>query len=699
MRSKLGMVMCGMSLGFLGLPAAARADAGPHAHGFLPHAVCYLWDPALLMLHAVTDALIGLSYVTISATLAYLVYRARRDIPFHWMILAFGTFIVACGFGHFAELYTLWVPRYWLSGSVKVVTALASVATAVVLPPLVPKALALIRAAQASEERAIVLRASEARFRGLLESAPDANVIVNQEARIVLVNAQAEVLFGYRRQELMGEPVERLLSDHVREALAHQRRAHADRRTRPMSVGLNLSAVRKDGRQFPAEISLSPLGTEEGLLVIVVIRDITERKHAEEQRTALLREQAARAAAEGARREAEAARALAESVIREKDEFLSVISHELRTPLTAILGWARMLLLRDFGLTGEARQAVTIIDRNAHSQAQLIDDLLDISRVVGGRLPLDLRPVNLCEALEAAVDVVRPTAEAKGLSLTIDVASGPMVLGDLRRLQQVFWNLLANAVKFTEGGGRITVGLAVVDDQATVTISDTGIGIAADFLPYLFEVFRQADTSSTRKYGGLGLGLAIVRRLVEMHGGSVRAVSAGEGQGATFTVIFPTTRRPAAQAKADTAWQPGAAALPARDGVLTSVDGARVLVVDDEADTRDLVAAVLTSAGADVITAASAGEAFDAVQRAELDVLVADIGMPDEDGYSLMRRIRSLPSVRVAGVPAVALTAYARPEDRDYALAAGFQQHLAKPVDPLELTDVIARLVSIRLSS
>jgi signal transduction histidine kinase/ActR/RegA family two-component response regulator len=383
----------------------------------------------------------------------------------------------------------------------------------------------------------------------------------------------------------------------------------------------------------------------------------------------------------------------ADQANRLKDEFLATLSHELRTPLTAIVGWASVLLHGADAAT--ARKAAETISRNAQTQSQLIADILDMQRITSGKLRLQLRELPLAPLVEAAVDTVRPAAAAKAIAIetAIDDAS-PRVMADAGRLQQVVWNLLSNAVKFTPRGGSVRVGLPRPDGEARITIEDDGPGLDPGFIPYAFDRFRQADSSTTRHHGGLGLGLAIVKTLVELHGGSVSVRNRSEGTGAIFTVVLPAAEKAPPPGSAWELERTGAAAgeQVVRPAAPPSLSGVRVLVVEDEADARELVAAVLQRCGADVTAVPSAREALERVRRERPDVLVSDVAMPGEDGISLMRRVRQLLPEEGGLTPAVALTALARDEDRGRALAAGFQIHVSKPVQPDELAAVVASL-------
>jgi signal transduction histidine kinase/CheY-like chemotaxis protein len=390
------------------------------------------------------------------------------------------------------------------------------------------------------------------------------------------------------------------------------------------------------------------------------------------------------------------AREQAEIASRAKDEFLGTLSHELRTPLNAIFGWTRMLSTG--GLNDETfSRAIETIERNAKLQARLIDDMLDVSRIISGKLRLDAQPVDLTSVINAAVDTSRPAADAKDIrvQVVLDFGAG-CVLGDPVRLQQVIWNLLSNAIKFTPKQGRVQIQLERINSHVEITVSDTGPGIDEEFLPHVFERFRQADSSITRKHGGLGLGLAIVRHLVELHGGSVEASNRVDLPGAMFVVNLPVMVVRA----------PIGAPAPEPQRVHTNVSGrvpfdcppelhgVKVLAVDDEADARHLLTTVLERCGAEVRTCSSAAEAFEILKGYDPDVLISDIGMPDATGYDLIKKVRSGEAGRSGRIPAVALTAYARVEDRLQALTAGYNMHVPKPVEPAELAVVIASLTT-----
>jgi len=416
----------------------------------------------------------------------------------------------------------------------------------------------------------------------------------------------------------------------------------------------------------------------EKLGAVVVMHDITTERQAEEERVHLIEEREARKSAEESN--------------RLKDEFLATISHELRTPLTAILGWTSLLGAGQLDDETAAR-ALNTIHRNARLQVQLIDDLLDVTRIITGKLRLDVSTIELVQVIEAAVDAVRPAAEAKNIRLQVllDPQVGP-VSGDPDRLQQVVWNLLTNAVKFTPKGGRVQVRLERINSHVELMVSDSGKGIDSEFLPHVFNRFRQADQKSTRAHGGLGLGLAIVRQLVELHGGSVHAESEGEGQGATFVVQLPLMVMRRGVEQQQERRHPTAGGSMALD-CPPQLDNLRVLIVDDEEDTRDLLRVALEQCGSEVVTARSVVEALEALEKSKPDVLISDIGMPEEDGYALISKVRALSAARGGKVPAIALTAYARTEDRVRALMAGFQVHLPKPIEPVELLAVVASLV------
>jgi len=383
-------------------------------------------------------------------------------------------------------------------------------------------------------------------------------------------------------------------------------------------------------------------------------------------------------------RDEQTARKNAERTAVLKDEFLATVSHEMRTPLTAILGWVQ--LLRGGSLASDTvPQALETIERNARAQAKLIDDLLDMSRILSGRLSLDLQRLNVAEAAESAIAAAEPAAAAKRVILVRQIAPGTkFVAGDSTRLQQILGNLLSNAIKFTPAGGAVTLSVRSGDSDVELRVHDTGEGITPEFLPHVFDRFRQQDASTVRNHQGLGLGLSIVKQLVEGHGGTIQAESSGPGEGATFTILLPIYGGTALQADANE--------------VLPSLLGAKILVVEDDADVREVVRSILAQNGANVRTAASAADALTDFAARRPDILISDVGMPGQDGYDLIRQIRSLDRDAGGSTPAVALTAFARPDDRRRALAAGYHLHLRKPIEPSELVKAVASLVATKSS-
>jgi PAS domain S-box-containing protein len=438
--------------------------------------------------------------------------------------------------------------------------------------------------------------------------------------------------------------------------------------------------------QMQQAVRISPLTHDEQTIgTLTIIEDVTERVAREAELQAQIEARSRLLSSEKlARNEAERANRL-------KDEFLATISHELRNPLNAILGWAHMLRLGKL-TPANVERAVETIYRNAKSQAQLVSDLLDVSRIISGKLRLDVRQVDLIPIVNAAIDSIRPAADAKSIRMQtmLDPAAGP-ISGDADRLQQIVWNLLTNAVKFTPKGGKIQVKVHRIESHVEIVVTDSGVGISKDFLPYVFDRFRQADGSTTRTQGGLGLGLSIVHQLVDLHGGSVSVHSDGEGKGAIFTISLPFVGVIGSQKDSTETNAVQSDEIISLDG-LPSLHGLKVLVVDDEADTRELIREVLKECQAEVILSRSAAEALEALEQHKPDILISDLGMPDEDGYSLITKIRALPAERGGHIPAAALTAYARAEDRMRVLRSGFQFHLPKPVDSAELVTVIASL-------
>ncbi len=528
-----------------------------------------------------------------------------------------------------------------------------------------------------SEPTQAGLRTSEIRYRRLFEAARDGILILNAVTlKITDVNPFMTELLGYTRAEFLGKELWEIGLFSDKEA---SQAAFRELQETGYLRYEDLPLQTKQGVEREVEFVSNVYEEDSRQVIQCNIRDITERKQAEEERRLLL------ASVQTAHAEADTANSI-------KDEFLATLSHELRTPLTSILGWSELLTNGNLDDV-TTKRALAIIVRNARAQRQLIDDLLDISRIITGKLRLDVRPVELAPMIETVIDSVRPTAEARSINLqtALDPRTSP-ISGDPDRLQQIFWNLLTNAIKFTPKGGHVEVRLERIASHVELTISDTGQGIDPELLPHVFDRFRQSDSSSTRRHGGLGLGLSIVRQLVELHGGTVTAASAGAGAGATFKVTLPMISVHHTLGDVEMT-RPLSGNNPLSEGQQSLVD-VRVLVVEDKSDARELVEVVLTKSGAEVVSVGSAVEALAELERQRFDVLVSDIGMPGMDGYALISKIRQLPLERGGRIPAVALTAYAGVEDRMHVLSAGYQMHIPKPAEPAELTSVVASLAA-----
>jgi PAS domain S-box-containing protein len=502
---------------------------------------------------------------------------------------------------------------------------------------------------------------------------------VDERGLVTFMNPAAERLLGWTSAELQGRKMHDAI--HFKHADGTPFPAEECAGLRVLSDGAPLTNhedvfVRKDGTCFPVIHSAARIVLgEEVRGLVVVFQDITNRKKLEAEHDALLAT-------------AERAREAAENANRAKDSFLATISHELRTPLSPILTWTS-LLQRESLDPSQVRQGLDAIRRCARAQAQLIEDLLDVSRIVSGKMRIEVRPVDLVGVIEAAVEVVRPAADAKQVRLQVVLdTKAPPVSGDPQRLQQVVWNLLSNAIKFTPKGGHATVTLERVNSQVEIAVSDTGQGMDGEFLPHVFDRFQQADTSSTRLHMGLGLGLAIVRHIIEAHGGTVHAESPGVDRGSVFTVKLPLVL---IQRSAGEALRRHPTMVPFTADDFPALNGLRVLVVDDEPDSNEVLRTLFSSCGADVRVADSVARALEVMDGWNPGVLISDIGMPGEDGYSLIAKVRAREN---GGLPVIALTAFASTEDRVRLLSAGFTTHLPKPVEPAELLAVVASVAT-----
>jgi PAS domain S-box-containing protein len=525
---------------------------------------------------------------------------------------------------------------------------------------------------EASREQLAKALEERAYLAAIVESSDDAIISKDLRGIVRSCNAAAERLFGYSADELVGRPV-RLIIPADRQAEEDDILARIGRGERIEHFQTVRQA--KDGRLIDVSLTVSPVRDSSGRVVGAskIARDITEQKRAIAERDRLL--------------EAErVARAEAERASRLKDDFVAMVSHELRTPLNAILGWTQLMTRAGTDPAVVAR-GLDVIARNTRLQAQLISDLLDISRIVAGKLQLETRILDLRSIVSQAIETIAEEAQAKGVEIAQRLEDGAsLVSGDASRLQQIVWNLLSNAIKFTPRGGRVRVRLEFTGSHARIEVADNGVGIRPDSLPHIFERFHQADRSITRRFGGLGLGLSIVKHLVELHGGDVQGASEGEGSGATFTVTLPVIRDLAEYDRR----RDGTSGLD----INVPLNAIRLLVVEDEADTLEFLRRLLTAHGATVLTATNAAEGLALVRTERPDLLISDIGLPETDGYDLIQQIRREVSPG-REIPAIALTAYARSEDRTRALRAGYQAHVAKPVEPSELLAMIASFLEL----
>jgi PAS domain S-box-containing protein len=522
-----------------------------------------------------------------------------------------------------------------------------------------------------------------------LESIADAVIATDIEGRVVFMNRIAEQLSGWRARDARGRDCADVfrIVDGVSRATVENPVSQVLRDGTTGRLATQTVLVGRDGREFPIDDSASPIRNREGRAVgvVLVFHDVTERRRAEKER------QLADGEREYFLQSERAARSEAERANRVKDDFVATLSHELRTPLNAIVGWTQLLRRKGPAFDRETvERGLSVIERNTQLQIQLISDLLDVSRITAGKIRLDIQIVDLAATVEAAIDAAKPMADGKAIVIERKIADrvGP-VAGDPTRLQQIVSNLLTNAIKFTGQGGNVAV--AVEDDgtHATITVTDNGIGIKPELLPLLFDRFRQGDSSTTRRHGGLGLGLTIVKQLVKLHGGEIAVESSGEGQGATFTVSLPAGLFQTRAADTDDVRERASGPPEMR------IEGIRLLVVEDEPDTRELIQRILAEAGGKVVAVPSASAALAALRAEPWDILVSDIGLPDEDGYSLVEKVRGLPPSEGGLIPAIAVTAFARSDDRTRALRAGFQSHVAKPVEPGELLASIASFARV----
>ena len=561
-------------------------------------------------------------------------------------------------------------------GEEKAIEALKRGATDYVLKQrlerLVPCVERALRESRDRHEREIVakaLRETDDLLRTIVDASPVSIITLTHDQRVMTWNAAAEALYGYSANEVFDRALALIPVDQ-KEAFD---RCFAQALQSQTVLNQEFQHIKQDGTLVDVSLSLAPLHDAENVVygVVMTVSDITVRKQIEAQRLTLLEQESS-------------ARAAAESANRIKDEFLAVLSHELRTPLNSIVGWIS-LIQRGKLKPDVFQRALDTIERNAAAQTQLIEDLLDLSRIIRGQMTLTIQPVKPVNLVRSTIETLRPAADAKSLTIDLDLDENiSPILADPNRLRQICWNLLSNAIKFTPRAGQVSVRVTTLEHQLQIMVADSGVGIHPDFIPHVFDHFRQADGSTVRAKGGLGLGLAITRRLVELHGGTIQAESPGLGEGATFTVMLPIRSTVDAPSKAS-----------ADVTASFSLEGTKVIVVDDEADALNLLTTILEQQGAEVESASSASAALRVIERFRPDVIISDIAMPNEDGYSFLEKVRALPDAQLSQVPAVALTAYAREEDRRHTRIAGYHHHISKPFDPIDVITIVYQLTHV----
>jgi PAS domain S-box-containing protein len=638
-------------------------------NSFMPHGHCYLWDPGLMRLHLISDFLIAAAYFIIPITLILFV-RKRRDLPFNWMFVCFGIFIVACGMTHVMEIITLWKPYYWISGIVKAITALASVPTAILLIRLIPSAVnipgpAVLRAAnEALIEQTKLLNL-------IVTSMGDGLLVVDRDAAALLSNPALRRMLGLKEED-----------DVPKNCARECGFFHADKATRiapaeaPTSRAVAGENIDEDeifirhGTNLEgswAHVTARALRDEYGMIhgAVAVFHDITAHKRAVEQQQNLLREREARAEAEAAN--------------RAKDRFLAVLGHELRTPLTPVLAGVELLEQR-INANGEFRGTIEIIRRNIELEARLIDDILDLTAIAKGKINLDVGTVDIHAVVRGAIDIFKTEIGRKKLRVHASLAAPEhFTQADDSRLMQVFWNVIKNAIKFTPEGGAIHIDSANQQDKILVRVSDNGVGIEPEVLPRIFDSFEQGVRRVQAGHGGLGLGLAISRAIVEAHHGQMEATSPGRNRGTMVTISLTAIATPPNMAERE-GRSPSIEASSAKEAKKTRL---RILLVDDHTDTVITLGALLRNLGYEVACAETVKQALELAKESKFDLLVSDIGLPDGSGHDLMRQIRARQSI--AGI---ALSGFGMEEDLEKSRAVGFTEHLIKPinVDRLQAT-------------